>query len=852
MMFSRDAFARVFVICSIGFVSTTGASSGTIVHPEQYTFRSQTSDHNDSNSCFTLSQSQSILTVDYGNEIGGFPLFQVHPLSGPVQIEAKYTEAKNGLESPSGDGPWTFSNGLSNTFRVETFNVTTPGKFQSYFIQGGLRWQTLRLLNTDGSVRICGVGIRSQNDQTPISELPGSFESSNSMYNDIWALGPRTVQQACIAKDAAPSTWQITGEGVLLRGQQSAQSVVGPEYANYTMSFSTKIVRGGTGWRVASGMLGFGPSFVITSSDADSSFLNTNRTVVPANKLAVAYGYNLVNQTSLEGGPASYYPLPFNVQEGQWLRVSTKIMPTGYDVSINNISVAHVPFLALQPTYNFLGGSADRFTGTWGFGPYQDQVALVKDVTVQAHNGTVIYQNPMTDASILEEYGVMPNKHSVCLDGAKRDRLVWSGDAGHTLRVVSASTHREDFINGTLAYLMERQISSGEFAGYFSMSPALGQSSKYTSIYNSVGLQDYQMIFLNAFARYYLNFGNKDFLKKYWPQVKVGVQAIIPLIDTSSGLASGSFFLGDGNGTAASSLFVYTLNQMATVADHVGETGSASSWRSVAADVRTAINEKLWSDKLGTYSESTSSRNQTSIASTAWAILANVANSTQAESAIAALSTLKNGIGYKTNSNSKSSAELSPFISGFLLEAVLQHSRAGASRSSSSSAVISTLLSQLWPAMITNDEYATGTSWEYIFPDGRPGLGFYTSHAHPWGAAPTFALTEYVLGIQSTAPGFAEWDFQPGVLTPGVSWAKGRVPTPHGTITASWKVNSDANEIDIEACAPRGTHGTIRLPFAVKSYKVNGTKHSVASKNFELKVTSKECLRVVVSLSKAL
>ncbi|CAG8215828.1 unnamed protein product [Penicillium salamii] len=458
----------------------------------------------------------------------------------------------------------------------------------------------------------------------------------------------------------------------------------------------------------------------------------------------------------------------------------------------------------------------------------------------------------MTAISTLEEYGVMLNKHSVCLDGAKRDRLVWSGDAGHTLRVVAASTHREDFINGTLAYLIERQISSGEFAGYFSMSPALGQSSKYTSTYNSAGLQDYQMIFLNAFARYYRDFGNKAFLEKYWSKVKVGVEAILPLVDSSSGLVSGSFFLGDSNGTAASSLLVYSLNQMSQIAEEVGESDTASSWRSIAAGVHKSINEKLWSEKLGTYIDSTSTRNQTSLASTAWAILANVANTTQAESALAAISSLRNGIGYKTKSNSQSDAELAPFISGFLLEAALQHSRASANHNSSSSAVISTLLSHLWPAMITNEEYSTGTAWEYVFPDGRPGLDLYTSHAHPWGAAPTFALTEYVLGIQPSSPGFSEWNFQPAVLTPDVSWAKGKVPTPHGSIDASWELNRQKNEIGMEVCSPLGTNGTIRLPFAVSSYKLDGTQHAVGSDRFELKVKAGKCSSVTVSFAKTL
>jgi hypothetical protein len=820
-----------------------------IVHPEKYSIGSPTSNYDiSSNACFTLSKSHPIVTLDYVNEVGGFPLFQVQSLSGPVQIEAKYTEARNGLESPSGDGPYTFANGLMNTFRVETFNITVPGQVESYFIQGGLRWHQLRLL-TKYDVHICGIGIRSLNDRTSVDQLPGYFESSNSMYNEIWALGPRTVQQACIEQNAAPSTWEITGDGALLRGQQSAQSVFGSSHANYTMSFSTKIVRGGTGWRVASGMLGFGPSFVLTSDYSDSTFLNTNRTIVPANKLAVAYGFNVVNQTSLEGGPVSYYALPFNIKEGEWLRISTTIKPTGYDVSINNISVAHAPFSALQPTYNFIASSADRYTGTWGFGPYQDQVALVKDVEVQANNGTILYQNPMSNLSVLEEYGVMPNKHSVCLDGAKRDRLVWSGDFSHTLRIIAASTYRDDFINGTLAYLIDRQISSGELTGYFSMSPALGQSSKYTSIYDSAGLQDYQMLFLNSFARYYLNSGNKVFLRKYWPQVKTGVEVLLPLVDNSSGLASGSFFLGDSNGTAASSLLVYTLNHMATIAEYVGETDTSQSWKSVATRVSKAINNKLWSDSLGTYSSSISSRNQTSIASTAWAILANVANSTQAESAIAALSSLRNGIGYKTTSDAQSSAELSPFISGFLLEATLQHSRASANLSSSTSSVISTLLAHFWPAMITNEEYSTGTAWEYVFSDGRPGLDLYTSHAHPWGGAPTFALTEYVLGIQSTAPGFSEWVFQPAVLTSGVSWAKGRVPTPHGSIQASWRLNDQTNEIQMKVCSPHDTNGTVKLPFAVISCKVNDKKENAGSTHVELKLKSGKCSSIVLSLA---
>lgn len=63
---------------------------------------------------------------------------------------------------------------------------------------------------------------------------------------------------------------------------------------------------------------------------------------------------------------------------------------------------------------------------------------------------------------------------------------------------------------------------------------------------------------------------------------------------------------------------------------------------------------------------------------------------------------------------------------------------------------------KFWSAMITQDEYYTGTAREYIYSDGRPELNIFTSHTHPWDAAPTYVLTEYVLGIQPSAPGFAE------------------------------------------------------------------------------------------------
>ena len=828
--------------------------SEALVYPQQYqTLSSDFKQYAANASCFTLSSSNAAVILDYGTEIGGFPQFDVHSISSPVQVEAKYSESRLALDEPFADGPWTFSNELANTFRVETFNVTEPGPVQSFFLQGGLRWQRLQLLSPESSIKICGIGMRSANDRTAVDALPGHFECSNPMYNKIWALGPRTVQQACIANNTAPSTWEVTSDGVYLRGQQPAQSVQGASYANYTMAFRSKIVRGGTGWKVASGVGGYGPYFVLASEyPPRATFLNTNRTLVPPNTLVVGYGYNLVNQTSLTTGAIKHFPLSFDVKEDEWYRISTTINQTGYSVAIDDHPAVFVALEHLQTPTATIGGSGSLTGGTWGFGPYQDQTAYVKDVQVLAHNGTLLYQNPMTAESVLEEYGVMPNSQSVCLDGAKRDRLIWSGDFTHTYRVISASTYRQDFLVGTLAYTLNRQAASGPYAGFFSMSPTMGQSSEYTLVYNSFGLLDYQMLFLNAFAGYYLDFSDDTFLQQYWPQAKKGLQALLPLVDDASGLVSssqsipGSFFLGPANGTAPSALLVYTLQRMGRLAHIIGDTQTASNWTTTAKDISNAINNQLWNAQTGTYGESLTSLNDTSFIGTAWTILANVANTTQAQTSIAALSSLRLGIGYKESSStaSRPSANLSPNLSGFLLEALLQHSRSNPVPSNTTSQAISVLLDHLWPAMITQDEYYTGTAWEYLYPDGRPGLDFYTSHAHPWGAAPTYVFTEYVLGIQSVTPGFKEWAFRPAVLDIGVSWAKGRVPTPHGVIRGSWSVDKERNQLDMKVCSPGGTKGTVSLPLKVQSYAVDGEQRGASSEGFKEVVEGGKCSRI--------
>ena len=77
--------------------------------------------------------------------------------------------------------------------------------------------------------------------------------------------------------------------------------------------------------------------------------------------------------------------------------------------------------------------------------------------------------------------------------------------------------------------------------------------------------------------------------------------------------------------------------------------------------------------------------------------------------------------------------------------------------------------------------------WEKYNPDmkgdehltmyGRP---YGKSLCHAWGASPVYLLGRYYLGIEPTSPGYATWQARPHLAD--LDWMRGAVPTPFGPI----------------------------------------------------------------------
>jgi hypothetical protein len=103
-------------------------------------------------------------------------------------------------------------------------------------------------------------------------------------------------------------------------------------------------------------------------------------------------------------------------------------------------------------------------------------------------------------------------------------------------------------------------------------------------------------------------------------------------------------------------------------------------------------------------------------------------------------------------------------------------------------------------------------------PNGKCG---FTSLCHPWSAGVVKWLSEEVLGIKPTAPGFATYEILPHLGRTLTSVA-GTMPTPLGNIQASFNVSNGLGTVS----APAGTVGKIGIPKVEKNISritINGT-----------------------------
>jgi hypothetical protein len=404
----------------------------------------------------------------------------------------------------------------------------------------------------------------------------------------------------------------------------------------------------------------------------------------------------------------------------------------------------------------------------------------------------------------------------VIFDGAKRDRIIWQGDLAVQAPVTYLSTGDTEAVDNSLSSLAAQQLPDG-------FVPAESQ----VGAHNADELRtygEYVTWFVHNHYEHWLYTGDRAYLARWWPALTKAtawlesVRAQDPggLIAFGDVGSCGHYGYSDcGHESYVNALYARNLDEMAALATATGDPAGGATYAKRAGVVKQAVNDQLWDPATGAYRLSREIPGAYPQDANATAVLTGVASPAQARSAMEYLhATSWSTYGALTVAPSTPNAAITPFYeplpSGFEVSARLAVNDAGGAEQRRAQDLMRTF----WGYQLAQDP--GGTFWEKADLQGQPGIQQFTSLAHGWAAGPTTSLTNQVLGVEPTGAGFSAYSVVP---SPGsLSWAEGRVPTPHGAITASWRATSHG--FTLKSAAPAGTTGRLAVPTTGKKVRV--------------------------------
>jgi alpha-L-rhamnosidase len=731
-----------------------------------------------------------MVILDYGRDVGGLPVFEITAVLGTPRLEAIYSEAQQWL-FPTGDGSYpdgaevnvsyVGNCGAASLSRVNTYSPSGPGLIVSRLIQGGERFQALTL-TTPGSVTLRQVGVRPTFISPPTASL-GYFRSSDPALNEIWNLGASTLELNRVPARSLPPSWTSTSQGVDVKGSTFSVYQAGTAWSNYTASFDAQVVTNETGWMVYGDPIG-GFRFVLAAD---------NDTVGPPNTLRLTHPF--------VPGTLAQVPLPFDLKPGTWHRVRI-IAGTTLQTYVDDELVMSLPIPG---------------AGSFGFAGYDDTEGLFRNLLVSDASGNTLLQSTLTDSSILDAFTANTNSESALIDGAKRDRFVWSGDLAVSAPTLYYTSGASDAVAGSLRLHGSYQRSSGQVPGNLppQLRPGLASGDAMPSTYYYS--LSYSIYFVTTLYEYYLYTGDKDLVRWAWPVVQKDLAYVHNTTNAQHLVVTDASNDSDwhphdqskltGTVTEFNALYYHSLREAAQLAEAIGHEDVGVGYEAEAALVKNAINATLFDATTGLYDISDQLRGPVAQDANAMAVLFGVAHRDQRAAILqrlaAALDTANGPLAFSPGSTILSQI-ISPFISSFDAWARFENGDAVGALA---------LIRTVWGHMRQGSPYYSGGVWEALAPDGSPATresagGTFASLAHGWASGPTSALSKYVLGVRPVQPGYRTWLIEP--QTGDLTWAEGTVPTPYGPIAVRWQKTPQGLRLEINV--PNGTSGSVGLP----------------------------------------
>ncbi|HWV74575.1 MAG TPA: hypothetical protein VN040_22810 [Pseudosphingobacterium sp.] len=342
------------------------------------------------------------------------------------------------------------------------------------------------------------------------------------------------------------------------------------------------------------------------------------------------------------------------------------------------------------------------------------------------------------------------------IDGIKRDRWIWSGDAYQS-------------------YLMNYYLFFDSPSVTRTMLALRGKDPVSSHI-NTI--MDYTFYWFLGIYDYYLYTGDKQFIQQFYPRMQSlmdyclgrrnkdgflqGMAGDWVFIDWAEGLSK------KGEVSFEQLLFCRSLETMKLCAGIAGDTKSAESYGMEATRLKQKIMENYWSQQKQAFVHSRIDGKPTDHVTrytNMFAIFFNYLSEQQ-----------KEGVKNQVLLNKQVPKITTPYMRFYELEALCAMGE---------QAYVLKEMKNYWGGML---RLGATSFWEEYNPDkqgaehyamyGRP---FGKSLCHAWGASPIYLLGKYYLGVKPTTPGYETYLIEPSLG--GLEWMEGNVPTPNGQIT---------------------------------------------------------------------
>lgn len=361
------------------------------------------------------------------------------------------------------------------------------------------------------------------------------------------------------------------------------------------------------------------------------------------------------------------------------------------------------------------------------------------------------------------------------VDGIKRDRWTWSGDAIQSYLMNYYLFFDSDCVKRTIWLLRGKD--------------------PVTSHVNTI--MDYTFYWFISISDYYLYSGDVGFVKKIYPRMKTMMDFVLGRTNGDGmveGLAGDWVFVDwadfpmSKKGALAFEqlLFCKTLEVMAECAKLTGNKEDEQQYTQLADELRAKLMPTFWDDKRRALVHNIENGTRSSDVNkfpNMFGIILNYFNDD-----------LKKIVMQSVMLNKDIPPTTTPYMRFYELDALC---------SMGMQETVTREMKDYWGGMLR--EGAT-TFWEKYNPEesGRRHLAMYgrpygKSLCHAWGASPLYILGKYYLGVQPTQPGYEEYIVKP--CLGGLQWIEGTVPTPYGSVY----VKVDGNKIVVKSSGGKGT-----------------------------------------------